>query len=318
MRTMRGWPSKTVPDSTFRPPRASMATVSRLLYPEVSSSLDTLTWMPRSAATRRAFTRFTRSAVTGSRRPPSTARARISGSRSAMAPATVTSTLATFSGSSCTMNRPRRSARVTNGRSAATSPGSPTGMLTANSTSSPSRKATSWRATSTATFTWASVEFAPRWGVTTTRGCWISAVTGALVGGSSLHTSMAAPATCPASSAARRSPSWMIPPRAQFTSRTPRLVRASSAAATMCSVSDVRGTWTVMTSDSPSRVSKSVSCAPTSRARASGMYGSYASTVASKARRRAATREPTLPSPTTPTVLRASSLPWMPRFHSAA
>src|SRR5215475_2677785 len=58
-----------------------------------------------------------------------------------------------------------------------------------------------------------------------------------------------------------------------------------------------------------SNASNSVSCAPTSRARASEMYGS-------KARSLAATREPTLPSPTTPTVLRASSLPWMPRFHS--
>ena len=42
---------------------------------------------------------------------------------------------------------------------------------------------------------------------------------------------------------ASRSPSWMMPPRAQFTSRTPGRVRASSAAATMCSVSDVSGTW---------------------------------------------------------------------------
>ncbi len=72
----------------------------------------------------------------------------------------------------------------------------------------------------------------------------------------------------------------------------------------MFSVSSFSGTCTVTTSDSASRVWKSVSRTPSSRARLSGMYGSYTRTFISKARRRVATRDPTLPSPMTPTVFR--------------
>ena len=91
-------------------------------------------------------------------------------------------------------------------------------------------------------------------------------------GGSSLQTSMAAPATWPLSSAASRSASTTIPPRAQLTTRAPGRSSASSRAPAMPSVSGVSGTWKVTTSASRSSASKSgTSRAPTSRARASGM-----------------------------------------------
>ncbi len=128
-------------------------------------------------------------------------------------------------------------------------------------------------------------------------------------GGSSLHTSTAAPATWPESSAASRSASLTMPPRAQLTTRTPGFIAASSRAPIMFSVSSVSGTWTVRMSERLSTVCRSVRRTPRSRARLSGMNGSYTSTSMSKARRRAATREPTLPSPSTPAVLRNSSEP---------
>ena len=74
---------------------------------------------------------------------------------------------------------------------------SPTGMFTACSTSSPSRKATSCRATSTATLTCASL----RVGAQVRRDHHPRVLDQALdrgdAGGSSLHTSTAAPATWP-------------------------------------------------------------------------------------------------------------------------
>src|SRR5574341_469888 len=48
-RTIRGWPSKTVPAMIFRPPRVWVVSVITLLYPDVSSSLETRTSTPRSA-----------------------------------------------------------------------------------------------------------------------------------------------------------------------------------------------------------------------------------------------------------------------------
>ena len=62
-----------------------------------------------------------------------------------------------------------------------------------------------------------------------------------------------------------------MPPRAQFTMRTPGFVSASSRAAHMFSVSAVSGTWNVTTSDSRRTVAQSVRRAPRSFARLSGM-----------------------------------------------
>ena len=90
-------------------------------------------------------------------------------------------------------------------------------------------------------------------------------------GGSSLHTSTAAPATWPESSAARRSASSTMPPRAQLTTRAPALhARRARAPPIMFSVSSVSGTCTVRMSARLSTVCRSVRRTPRSRARLSG------------------------------------------------
>lgn len=67
--------------------------------------------------------------------------------------------------------------------------------------------------------------------------------------------------------------------------------------------------WTVTTSEPASRVSRSTSSTPRARARAASAKGSWARTVAPKAAKRVATRCPTAPSPTMPTVQADSSGP---------
>ena len=65
-----------------------------------------------------------------------------------------------------------------------------------------------------------------------------------------MKTSSPAPATLPESSAAIRSFSTMISPRAQFTIRTPGFILANAAAFNMPRVCSVTGMWTVMKSAS--------------------------------------------------------------------
>ena len=99
----------------------------------------------------------------------------------------------------------------------------------------------------------------------------MSRLTTSETGGSSLHTSTAAPATCPDSSAESRAASLTMPPRAQFTIRTPGFISAISRAPSMFSVSSLSGTCTVTTSARVESVCRSVSRTPRSRARPSGM-----------------------------------------------
>jgi hypothetical protein len=77
--------------------------------------------------------------------------------------------------------------------------------------------------TSTATRTCASLVLAPRCGVATTFGCWISSKVTGSVGGSFSKTSKAAPPHRPSFKACNKSASLMIPPLATLTIRTPFL-----------------------------------------------------------------------------------------------
>ena len=69
-------------------------------------------------------------------------------------------------------------------------------------------------------------------------------------GGSSENTSSAAPAIFFLASASNSASSLMMPPRAQLTSRTVGFIMASWSALIMFKVVGLRGTWTVMKSDS--------------------------------------------------------------------
>src|SRR4029450_903839 len=108
-----------------------------------------------------------------------------------------------------------------------------------------------------------------------------------------------------------RAASSTMPPRDVFTRRAPSFIRASSRSPISASVSGVRGRWRDTKSActrSASRVG--ISSTPISLARSLGTYGSNAMTRMPKAAHRWATIEPTLPRPTTPSVLPASSTPW--------
>ena len=118
-------------------------------------------------------------------------------------------------------------------------------MFSALTTAPVSNRSAICSATWIATFSWASVVEAPRWGVTTTPSM---PNRGLSVAGSRGNTSMAAPATWPLSRAAFRSSSTIRPPRAQLMMRTPLFIPAMAPASMMLRVASVRGACRLMKS----------------------------------------------------------------------
>jgi len=108
------------------------------------------------------------------------------------------------------------------------------GMLMALVGSPPLAMARIWSATAKATLTWASAVEAPKWGVVMILSC---PSRGFPVGGSLVKTSTAAPATFPSATALARAASLMIPPRAQFTMRTPSFMILNSSSSIRLRVS---------------------------------------------------------------------------------
>ena len=128
-------------------------------------------------------------------------------------------------------------------------------------------------------------------------------------GGSGSKTSSAAPARCFDSSADSRAARSTRLPRATFTRIEPGRIRASSAAPRRGLPFSPAVAWSVTMSDAARSSGRPRSGTPISRARAAGRKGSNATTFASNARARKATREPTCPRPMTPRVFPASSDP---------
>ncbi len=152
----------------------------------------------------------------------------------------------------------------------------------------------------------ASTVEAPRCGVTTTLS---KPNSGLSVHGSVTNTSSPAPATRPSLSASASACSSTRPPRAALMMRTSGLHSASSRAPISPVVSGVLGRWIEMKSLSRSSSSRSTSVTPSCAARAGWTYGSYASSRVPNAAIRWAKSTPMRPSPTTPTVLSATSTP---------
>ncbi len=130
--------------------------------------------------------------------------------------------------------------------SSASSP-STSGTLTALGANWP----LSARATCSATWvparSWASLVEAPRCGVVTT---WSYLMRRSSVVGSTGHTSIAAAATLPESSARASASSSMMPPRATLITRTPSFMAAKASSEMKPSVWAFLGRWTVMKSAS--------------------------------------------------------------------
>mmetsp|Transcript_24775 Transcript_24775/g.43291 ORF Transcript_24775/g.43291 Transcript_24775/m.43291 type:complete len:361 (+) Transcript_24775:2350-3432(+) len=163
-------------------------------------------------------------------------------------------------------------------------------------------------AMSRATRTWASWVLAPRCGVAITRG-WRTSGPRCSGGGSAVNTSSAAPATCPLSSAASSASSLMMPPRATFTSRTPRLHVARLSALNRLRVWSVSGVCTVMKSASASTRGSGTGSTPAARAAPSAKMGSYPITCMPIEEHQWATSRPIRPRPITPRVFPVSSVP---------
>lgn len=115
--------------------------------------------------------------------------------------------------------------------------------LTAPGAFSPCFRPINWRATSCATFAWASRVDAPKWGVHKILEFWRS---DGFLGGSSSKTSSAAPDTCPDWIAERSADSSMIPPLATLIILTPFLHDISVLSFKRCFVEGKSGTWSVM------------------------------------------------------------------------
>jgi len=127
--------------------------------------------------------------------------------------------------------------------------------------------------------------------------------------GSVAKTSSAAPPSVPAWSAAATASRSTISPREQLTRIAVGFSVASAFASMRSRVCGVSGVWSEMTSDSRSTVSRSTSVTPAARAALSVAYGSLAMTRISNAAARRATRLPTRPIPTSPSVFPRSSRP---------
>ncbi len=121
--------------------------------------------------------------------------------------------------------------------------------------------------------------------------------------GSSSKTSSPAPAIVPSWSARISAASSTMGPREVLTRYALRFMRPSSRAPMSPRVRSPRTRWIETKSERASSSSLGVSVAPTSAARSAVRFWLHASTSISKARPTFATREPSVPSPSTPSVL---------------
>lgn len=170
----------------------------------------------------------------------------------------------------------------------------------------PFTMSTNWMAISSPQRLWASLVLAPRWGQLMTRSCSTKARSR---GGSSVNTSSAAPAHWPERRARSRAPSSTIPPRAQFTTRTPFLHWAKVLSFSRPVVEGSRGVCTVIKSQR-GQISSRGSCWTPKEAETSGaMMGSYPTVFIPKDCIRVATSLPILPRPRIPRIFPFSSVP---------
>mmetsp|Transcript_16067 Transcript_16067/g.34879 ORF Transcript_16067/g.34879 Transcript_16067/m.34879 type:complete len:251 (-) Transcript_16067:28-780(-) len=101
----------------------------------------------------------------------------------------------------------------------------------------------------------------------------------------------------------------MMPPRAQFTMRTPGFIVAIVLVLIMFFVSSSRGTWMVRKSALAIASAAETGSMSSLRAASAGKRGSYPTTFILYACMRETTSRPTRPSPSTPRVLPSSSTP---------
>ena len=120
---------------------------------------------------------------------------------------------------------------------------------------------------------------------------------------------MPAPARWPLRKAAVSAASSWMPPRAVVTKSAPRFIRANAAASIIFKVVRSRGQCSETTSERSSSSWKLTGAAPRRVISAGSSSGSVASTSIPKARASAATRVPTCPMPTMPSVLPRISWP---------
>ncbi len=132
---------------------------------------------------------------------------------------------------------------------------------------------------------------------------------GEFFGGSSANTSTAAPANFPLFSASARAASSINSPRAVLITRAPFFIFWMVAALMRFCVAGLSAVCSETKSLSASSFSSGTNSTEISRAAASLMYGSYASTRISNASARTATSLPILPSPIRPRVLPRTSVP---------
>mmetsp|Transcript_11045 Transcript_11045/g.36670 ORF Transcript_11045/g.36670 Transcript_11045/m.36670 type:complete len:410 (+) Transcript_11045:598-1827(+) len=208
----------------------------------------------------------------------------------------------------CARRAPREVAREVHGLSSGFCERVRSGALTTPATGSSAKAATSACAISSATLPCASTVDAPRCGVAMSFGCLIRAHS-CSAGGSDSKTSSAAPASWPDSSAASRSGSLMMPPRAQLTMRAPGFMVAMDALLIMSRVSSSSGTWMVRTSARRMHSAAETGSMSSFCDASGGKKGSYPIALMPKACMRVTTSRPTRPRPSTPRVLPESSIP---------
>mmetsp|Transcript_167 Transcript_167/g.548 ORF Transcript_167/g.548 Transcript_167/m.548 type:complete len:290 (-) Transcript_167:555-1424(-) len=235
---------KTVPAIVCACVPACTVSVTSEWY-TVSSATSCEIAISRSRATIGALIRLSRSPVSAPKMPVSADATQSDPACPTAGPATAQCTRETWPPLSvCATSEPILSHNAVQGCSSGRCESVRSGALTTPETVLPENKLTNCSAISCATLPCASSVDAPRCGVEMTRGCLISAHS-CSAGGSDSKTSRPAPATWPDSSAASSAASSMIPPRAQFTMRTPGLVVASESALIRLRVSSSSGTCTV-------------------------------------------------------------------------
>ena len=161
-------------------------------------------------------------------------------------------------------------------------------------------------ATCVPTSSWASVVEPATWGVAMK---FESPMSGEFFGGSSANTSTAAPASCPLFNAAARAASSINSPRAALITRAPFFIFEMVEELIRFCVAGLSAVCNETKSLCASKISSGTSSTDTSRAAASLMKGSYASTRMSKASARTATSLPILPRPIRPSVFPRTSVP---------
>mmetsp|Transcript_20290 Transcript_20290/g.61861 ORF Transcript_20290/g.61861 Transcript_20290/m.61861 type:complete len:477 (+) Transcript_20290:705-2135(+) len=271
-----------------------------------------VTFISRSAAKAGAEIRLIAAPVSSrapdwSKRPTSAAAAHSSPAFSTL-PDTCTCSEVTAALLTCASSLPRDVASAVHGFSSGFCERVRLGALTTPTTGCSAKAATSEFAISSATLPCASSVEAPRCGVATSLGCSISAHS-CSAGGSDSNTSTAAPATWPDCSAASRSASLMMPPRAQLMMRTPGFIVAIDVLLIMSFVSSSSGTWTVRKSARAMQSAAETGSMLSLREASGGKKGSYPITSIPYDCMREITSRPTRPRPSTPSVLPESSTP---------